>query len=277
VSHCFEVRGKIHLYVDDELPPPEILELEKHLVECRACNAEYQNVRAVVDTVRGAKPLYEVPEGALAAVQAIVARRQPAAARWSLRAAAVFLALGLGGLAVFWLLPNRSGQFAAFAADTHLRYAKGAMPLDVISEDPAAVSGWLRARLPFHLELPDYPVETGQRKRYHLTGARLLQYVNDDVGYLAYEMDGKPISLLLASTALAAPSGGDVHRSGRLVFHFSYRKGLKVISWTDGGLHYSLVSEFAARGAESCVICHGTAAERRIIEGLAPAAPLRRE
>ena len=185
--------------------------------------------------------------------------------------------VGLGGLAAFWLLQNRSGQFAAFAVDTRLRYAQAAMPLDVISQDPAAVSGWLRARLPFHLELPDYPVEAGQRKRYHLAGARLLRYVNDDVGYLACEMNGKPISLLLASTALAAPSGGDVYHSGRLVFHFSNHKGLKIICWTDGGLHYSLVSEFAARGTESCVICHGTAAERRISEELAPAAPLHRE
>jgi anti-sigma factor RsiW len=272
VNRCTEVREKLHLYVDDELPQAEVLELEKHLVECPACSAEYQNVRMVVDTVRGAQPLYDVPESSLEAARALVAAHRTAP-RWSLRAAAVLVALGLGALAAFWLWSDRSGQFAAFAADTHLRYARGAMPLDIASENPDAVSRWLRSRLPFHLDLPDYPVEPGQRKRYRLVGARLLQYVNDDVGYLAYEMDGKPISLLVASAARTAPSGGDVYRSGRLVFHFTYHKGLKVISWTDSGVHYALVSEVAARGAESCVICHGSAAERRVIEELRPGAP----
>lgn len=265
MSSCAETRQKIHLYVDDELPAAEILELEKHLVECPTCSAEYQDVRAVVDTVRGAKPLYDVPESSLAAARAILSADR-AAPRWNWRAAAILVAAGLGALAMFWLWPDRGPQFAAFAADTHLRYARGAMPLDVASGNPDVVSRWLRARLPFHVDLPDYPVEPGERKRYRLVGARLLQYVDDDVGYLAYEMDGKPISLLLASTARAAPSGGDVYRSGSLAFHFTYHKGLKVISWTDSGVHYALVSDGTARGAESCVICHGSAAERRVIE-----------
>ncbi len=272
MNPCAEARQKLHLYVDDELPPAEVLELEKHLVECPACSAEYQNVRIVVDTVRGAKPLYDVPESSLETARALVAAHYTAP-RWSFRAAAIPAALVLGALVVFWLWSDRSPQFAAFAADSHLRYARGAMPLDVVSEDPEVVSRWLRTRLPFHLDLPDYPVEPGERKPYRLVGARLLQYLDDDVGYLAYQMDGKPISLLLASSPRAAPAGGDVYRSGRILFHFSYHKGLKVISWTDSGVHYALVSQVAARGAESCVICHGSAAERRVIEELQPGAP----
>lgn len=269
MNGCLEAREKIHLYVDDELPAPEILELERHLVECPACSAEYQNVRAVVDTVRGVKPLYEVPEGSFEAARAILAAAETAPRwRWNWRAAAILLAAGAGALAGYWLWADRKPHFAAFAAETHLRYARGAMPLDVASEDPEVVSQWLRARLPFHLDLPDYPAEPGQPKRYRLAGARLLQYGNDDVGYLAYEMDGKPISLLLASTPRAAPSGGDVYRSGKLAFHFTYHKGLEVISWTDSGVNYALVSDSPARGAESCVICHGSAAERRVIEGM---------
>jgi hypothetical protein len=46
----------------------------------------------------------------------------------------------------------------------------------------------------FHLTLPNYP--EGGPKRYALVGARLMQYRGEDVAYLAYEMDRKPISLI---------------------------------------------------------------------------------
>lgn len=271
MNRCSGFREKIHLYVDAELEPAETLELERHLVECSECSTEYQQLRAVVDAVRGAKPLYEAGERSFEKAQEIVARYQsPARGAWLRIAAAVLAAAGLSALVLLWFSPWRSRQFAEFAADAHLRYARGAMPLDVVSKDPDSVSRWLRARLPFHFELPNYPVEPGQEKRYRLAGARLLQYMNDDAGYLAYEMNGRPISLLLASIPEAAPSGGEVYRSGRLAFHFTYHKGLKVISWTDNGLHYALVSDISARGAESCVICHDRAADRRVIEGLHP-------
>lgn len=266
---CAEIRSKIHLYLDGELPQGDVLELERHLLECGPCNAEYQSLRAVVDTLRGARPLYEPPEGSFEAVRTMVCRHGAVRPLFRVAAAAASIAI-VGLLLLLWWEAFRTPRFDAFAADSHLRYAKGAMPLDVASDKPEDVSRWLRSRLPFSLELPDHPVGPGERKPYRLVGARLLQFVNDDVGYLAYEMNGRPISLLLASSPGAAPSGGEILRSGKLVFHFTQHKGLKVISWTDRGLHYSLVSELAARGVESCVICHGSAAGRRMIEGFAP-------
>ncbi len=270
MSRCRQMRALLHLYVDNELAPPEVLELEAHLVDCPTCDSEYQKVRAVVDTVRGASPLYEAPESSRRRAEQLVARSErPRRGRYR-AAAAVAAVAGLAAVTLLTLRRSSSGEFAAYAADTHLRFARGAMPLDIASSEPAVVSAWLKTRLPFHLELPDYPAGPGERKRYELVGARLLQYANEDVGYLAYQMDGKPISLLMAATAEAAPSGGELFRSGALTFHFASRKGLKLISWTDRGIHYCLVSELEAGAAESCVVCHGAAAERRKFEGLKP-------
>ena len=44
--------------------------------------------------------------------------------------------------------------------------------------------------------------------------------------------------------------------------------GLKVITWTGRGLTYALVSDLAEDGAQSRLVCHGTARERRKLEGL---------
>ena len=72
---CDDIRGRIPLYVDHELSGAAALELEAHLSDCPACRLAYDNLRAVVDAVRVAGPLYEVPPESLAA-----ARRQISAA-----------------------------------------------------------------------------------------------------------------------------------------------------------------------------------------------------
>jgi anti-sigma factor RsiW len=265
---CERIRRRdIHLYLDHELSASEVLAVEKHLIECAQCQAVYQELRTVVDLVRGAQPLYEPPEGSFEAVRVVVVRRGRARYRFAGAAAAAVAVAAVVGLVV--ARPSSAGEFGAFAADSHLRYERRAMPLDIASGEPAVVSGWLGARVPFRLELPDYP-QGGEPKRYRLTGARVLQYRNRDVAFLAYEMDGKPISLLMTTDPAAAPSGGAVYRSGALKFHFNETQGLKLIAWTDRGIHYSLVSALDARGAESCFICHETGRERRMIDDLKP-------
>jgi len=271
MSPCGESKERIHLYVDNELTPPEALEFERHLVECAACRAEYQRVRAVADVIRGAHPVYDVPEEAAGRARALIERTEQAQQwRWLAVAASVTLVVALGALGAWGFWHSRTPDFPAFAADIHLRYARSALPLDIVSADPDVLSEWLHTRLPFHVDLPDYPVLPGEEKPYRLVGARLLQFGGGDAGYLVYEMGGKPISLLIASTPEAASTGGETYRSGRLVFHFYQHKGLEIISWTDHDLHYCLVTEVATAGAGSCVICHGGAGERQMFENLTP-------
>ena len=269
MTPCERIRQQeIHLYLDNELSAPEVLALEEHLMQCDECRAVYQQLRSVVDVVRGVRPLYEAPARSHEAARAIVDRRRRLGRRFAgAAAAAVSVAAALGLLLA---PPSSARAFSDFAADSHLRLEKQTLPLDIVSGEPGVVSGWLAARLPFHLELPNYPQEAGKPKRYRLTGARVLPYRNVDVAFLAYEMDGKPISLLMSSDRMAAPSGGAEYRSGALRFHVTEVKGLKLIRWTDRGIHYSLVSALDARGSESCIICHETARDRRMIDSLQP-------
>jgi len=175
-------------------------------------------------------------------------------------AAALLMAVVLAGVST-----GRSG-YEEFAAQTHRSYERGAFPLDIASRQPQLVSNWLEPRVPFHLTLPNYP--EGGPKRYALAGARLMQYRGQNVAFVAYEMDRKPISLLISSSSRITPSGGESYRSGELTFYFSAEQGLRVIAWTDRGLTYAQVSDLDVKGAESCAICHGAEGERRKFEGL---------
>ena len=261
---CSEIRPRIALYVDREVTPTEALEFEAHLTECAECRRAYDDLRGTVDALRGARPLYEVPEQSYAAIQGMVGNweRRYRQRRWipALAAAAVLVLV-----AVVWVSSAQSG-YEKFAAQAHRNYELGAFPLDVASDQPPVVSAWLEPRVPFHLTLPNYP--EGGPKRYALVGARLMQYRGEDVAYLAYEMDRKPISLLISSSSRIMPSTGESYKSGGLTFYFSSEQGLRIITWTDKGLAYAQVSDLDVKGAESCVICHGAEGERRKFEGL---------
>jgi len=265
MMNCSEIRPRIALYVDREVTSAEALEFEAHLTDCAECRREYDALRETVDAVRAACPIYEVPERSYAAIQGMVQNweRRQRQRRWlpSLAAAAVLLAVA----AVWWISAGRPG-YEQFAVQAHRNIARGTFPLDIVSDRPPVVSNWLKLRVPFHLTLPNYP--EGGPKRYALLGARLMQYRGEDVAYLAYEMGGRPISLLISSSPRIMPSGGESSRSGGLTFYFSSQQGFRIITWKDKGLTYALVSDLNVKGAESCAICHGAEGERRKFEGL---------
>jgi anti-sigma factor RsiW len=269
MSACSGSGESIHRYLDAEMTPQETIEFEKHLIECSECRAQYQSLRAVSDLVRGARPLYEVPEASVQEARRLVQRAEAARRRSALRTAALVAAAAcVGALLVVW--QRQEPAFPIFAGQAHRRFIEGGTKLGIRSSDPQAVTEWLRPRIEFPLRLPDYPVNGGEPKRYRLAGAGVMPYGGQRSAFIAYDMGGKPITLLMSAAPRAAPSGGDVYRSGKLVFRFFERDGLHIISWTDRGIHYALVSELGGRGAESCAVCHGQAAERHLIEGLTP-------
>jgi anti-sigma factor RsiW len=270
---CGEVRDAMHRYLDSELPEREVTRLESHLLECEACREEHGRWQDVVDAVRGAKEAYRVPPSSAKRVRELIhtAERNQRPVHWARAAAAAILIAG-GLLAWFTGWFGREGEsFRVYAVESHLRYARGRLNLDAKSGDPAALSAWLEDNLPFHLEVPAYPGAVPGDNAYKLVGARLLRHQDDDVAFLSYTMQDKPVSLLVASASGRMPVGGEVYRSGELDFHFYSMDGLKLIGWVDSDLSYVIVSDIDAVGAESCVVCHGQGAERRKFEALEPA------
>lgn len=257
MNRCEDVLVALPLYVDGELPARDEIGVEAHLLECSSCRATYEELRSVVDVVRGSKPLYDPPPSLRPSLESLV--RGSAGRRISTGAA---IAAGLVLLLLGMPMASRGVSFESFATDAHVRYANGRLPLDVTSDDQLKVSDWLKAHMPFVLELPEYPNDNSEPKAYTLAGARLMQYGGGDAAYLAYMMRGRPVSLLVTSGDEVKPSGHEVLRSGKLLFHFSVRNGLKVITWRDRDLVYALVSDVRVSNAESCVVCHGSKTER---------------
>ena len=83
-------------------------------------------------------------------------------------------------------------------------------------------------------------------------------------------MRRQAISLVVTSEAVAQAAGGEEIVSKGLTFHYDSIQGLKVITWSDRGLTYALVSELEERGQQSCIVCHQGTKDQDFIESLKP-------
>jgi anti-sigma factor RsiW len=154
------------------------------------------------------------------------------------------------------------------AVESHLRHMRGQLPLEMESSNPQDISSWFANKVAFNVKLPSYQESSGQDKLYTLEGARLVGYENDYAAYVAYRMKDRPISLVITSEQLARPSAGEVIAARGLTFHFNAIDGLKVITWSDRGLTYALVSDLDERGQQSCIVCHQGTKDKDLIEPL---------
>ena len=290
MDNCEQIRGRLVLYLDDELEAAECAELTKHLDSCMRCRAVFQSERAFLESLRGVRVLQtagpelrnrskEILENADAissiTTSASYKQKNPwRRARYLVPVAAVLLlALAAGVWKVLITVRPRQArlsEFARMAADNHMRYIQGQLPLEISSDVPETISNWFNGKVPFVLRLPNYQEVSGQEKLYQLEGARLVGYKNDYAAYLAYHMGTRAISLVATSEAVARPAGGEEILADNITFHFNSIDGLKVITWSDRGLTYALVSDLEERGQQSCIVCHQGTKDKHFIEQLKP-------
>ena len=285
---CEDIRGRLTLYLDGELQGDERATVETHLSDCESCAALFARELSFLNTVRESGPLHVASPELRGRVQEIVSTgrkrfagssrpaRSQSRSSWIVTIAAALLVLLLPILV--WRLVRqtetpstaRPSSFALMAADTHLRHTRGQLPLEMGSASPQDISGWFSGKVKFSVKLPNYQESSGQEKLYTLEGARLVSFQNDYAAYVAYRMKDRPITLVITSDSVAKPSGGEQIASKGLMFHYNAIDGLKVLTWSDRGLTYALVSDLDERGQQSCIVCHQGTKDQDFIEPLKP-------
>jgi len=272
------------LYLDNELQGDERATVEAHLTACESCAALFARELNFLNTIRESGPLHIASPELRSRVEQILrvkpvpssAPRHQSRFTWLVATAAALLVLLMP--VVVWRMIRRVEpapvsqvcSFALMAADTHLRHIRGQLPLETETESPRDISAWFANKVNFSVKLPNYQESSGQDKLYTLEGARLVAYQNDYAAYVAYRMKDRPISLVITSNSSATPSGGEEIASKGLKFHFNAIDGLKVITWSDRGLTYALVSDLDERGQQSCIVCHTGTKDQDFIAPLKP-------
>ena len=283
MKNCEDIRRRLNLYLDNELLGEDRVAVETHLRECQSCAVIFEREQSFINAIRECRPLHVASPVLRARVQETLSgsERETTTARkvsrsrltWGLAIAATLLLLLLP--IVIWRIMSRSDKptassFALMAADHHLRRTRGQLPLEVETAAPQVISDWFANKVNFSVKLPNYQESSGQERLYELEGARLVGYKDDYAAYVAYLMKQRPISLVITSDSVVKPSGGEEIVARGLKFHYNAIHGLKVLTWSDRGLTYALVSDLEERGQQSCIVCHQGTKDQDLIAPLKP-------
>jgi mycothiol system anti-sigma-R factor len=287
MNPCDEYSVKILRYLDDDLQEKELDDLHTHLEACADCRASLQVEQALSRLLRRTRPLYSAPDPLRSRVSAMVTQHSqsnpgragfyqaalqilqrdlvgPARRVLSMRALAlVVLLLGF----VFAFVPNivrqvRAASYVETAVAVHRSYLEGNRPLDLRSSSPELVTAWFTDKVPFHFRLPNAQSVPNGTPSYRLTGASLVSYRGNPAALVSYAKESEKISLLIESGMSAVVAGGDEVRFGALTFHYRTDHGFKVITWSNHGLSYALVSNVSGSARDSCLVCHQNMADQ---------------
>lgn len=281
MTSCDEFSLKAFRYLDDRLQGQELNDFRAHLEGCSNCRASVETERALSKVLHRSRPLYSAPPALRARVAAVVEQHaasirsrenfyerlllvqgsgfaNPARHVARLRLLAATLAVAALVLA---FVPNvvrqaRAANYVGTAVATHRHYLDGNLPLGIRSDSPEQVAAWFRDKVPFPFRLPNAQSTPGSIPTYQLAGASLVSYRGNPAALVIYEKQKERISLLVASSQSAAVAGGDEVRSGALTFHYRTDQGFKVVTWSNHGLCYALVSSVSGSARESCMVCH---------------------
>ena len=183
--------------------------------------------------------------------------------RWVVPALALMIIVG-----VLVTMPQSSRRplsgpkFAEFALNTHRQHAQGSLALDVRSDSQQTVNEWLKEKSQFAVALPASPATPGEDRPYRLEGARLVPVGGKSAAYIAYQMQTGPASLMVTPDSVAVASGGVEVDFKKVSFHYSMVQGYKVVTWSQHGLSYALVSQEGNSTQRSCMVCHSAMRDR---------------
>jgi mycothiol system anti-sigma-R factor len=279
---CNDYTEAIQLYLDGELSSRDLEVFRVHLEGCQACRAELEAEAKLSALLHRSRPLYSAPDAlrkrVMQAAQSFRSITAPAPVRRNKRIATMFArplqgarcgAYTWGALAPTILLVAASlllvprilrqvssDGYIETAVAAHRSFLNGSLPLEVQSESPSIVTSWFAGKVPFTFRLPSSAKEVEHQQVYQLAGGRLVNYKGGYAALVAYQMQQLKISLLITSSGSAVAAGGEEILSGGIIFHYRKKTSFNVITWSNHGLTYALVSSLAGSGRQSCMVCH---------------------
>ena len=281
MSFCDEYSSRVLSYMDNRLQGQDLDDFRSHLEDCSTCRARVETERSLSQFLRRSRPLYSAPPALRARVAAAVERHtceararvgfyewalriledgraDPARsfARFRLPAASVAVMAMLLVFVPHFVRRVRAASYVETAVATHRRYLDGNLPLELHSNSPEQVTAWFSGKVPFPFRLPRAQFNSDSRPAYQLTGASSVKYRGKPAALVTYQKQNEKISLMVASADSAVVAGGEEIRSGKLTFHNRTDEGFNVITWTNHGLSYALVSSVSGSARESCMVCH---------------------
>jgi anti-sigma factor RsiW len=289
MNHCDQQHHTdILLYLDNALTGQKLEDFRAHLADCSDCRGRLEEERALSSLLRETRPLYLAPQALRTRIAAAAAEQAAAVSRASVRSRKTRMQnltrwlLDLGQPAFRWkplalmiavtvlglvFIPDAvqrvlATEYVEAATRIHRSYLSGVEPLQCRARSPDEITAWLAGKTPFHFQLPTSQSVPNRKAVYWLTGASLVSYKGSPAALVGYETPTEKISLVIASSRSAVVAGGQQVCSGGLSFHYRSDANFQVITWTNHGLAYALVSSSTDSPQHSCLVCHQDMADQ---------------
>jgi anti-sigma factor RsiW len=288
MNACDDYRSMIPFFLDGELSGNELKDFQEHVMSCTDCKEFLAQEQALSQLLHQTRPLYRAPEVLRIRVSGVISsevnsslRAPERLRRGILRILASpvrsvthptfhwkqLVVVGMVTVLAFLFIPQivqlvHANAFVEAAAATHRSYLQGNLPMEINSSSPTTVTAWFAGKVPFHFQLPDSQPEQTGAPVYRLIGSRLVNFRGAYAALATYEMPNSKISLLVVSEKSARAEGGETIQSGSLTFHYHANGGFNVVTWSNHGLTYALVSSLPGSARQSCLVCHQNMADR---------------
>lgn len=238
---CEIWEGKLDLYVDGELSPPEAQEVSIHIRTCAACAAETLERVRLKHSVAAAGKRYEPSAEFRAKMQKAVSVQPKRAGGWYWRIVVIPAALVLIlSVAVSFYVDRekaRRQRIYSELADLHVSTLASATPVDVISEDRHTVKPWFEGKIPFSFNLPEL-----QGTDFALVGGRVVYLAQSPGAHLIYRIRKHEVSVFIFQDRGNEPT--------ILPFGPVSTNSFNVESWTKRGLRYFVVGDVNSEDIE---------------------------
>lgn len=227
-------------YVDGELDAATAREVEQALETSPAARSTVARLRSSASLVRAAfaDAVHEPPPARLVELLRAAPPNPRPAARWLRVAAAIIVALAVGGALGVGLVESgylvrlaglepTSERIADEVASYHRVYAREQRHLvEVGASDTPHIEDWLGHRLKAQLQIPNLSAQG-----LNFRGGRLLVFDDRPMAQLIYTPpDGPPLGLCITFAETGMSGSKTDHRGD-----------LTIVQWTDNGYVYSVV------------------------------------
>jgi anti-sigma factor RsiW len=238
----------LQLFLDGRLDTQRRALVEGHVDQCPRCARELEAMRRVKETMRQLLP--EPPPddlgarlaGALDAEDRRSGAVLDVASRRRRRRLAVAGAL-LVAAALLLMLVNRprGTVLPSLVAGDFASYARGALPLEIESTDPAAVEAFFRSR---GIRFPTRVFDLGMMG-YRLLGGRVHQVAQGPSALFAYRGPDERdvICQMFVGRAADLPSAEQVLDRSGIRFYVYREGGMTLVFWQEGEVVCVLASD----------------------------------
>jgi anti-sigma factor RsiW len=236
--NCKENHKYLDAYLDGELEPSLMLEVETHLEACDGCQSLVLVKRRLIVEL-SLMGTVKAPDHLRRRIEFM--RNGRNRLRNRVLAAAVPLAAAASLLVIFTIQRSPAGeeQLAEVVGDVVARHSVE-LPMEVKGPDPSLAASWFRGKVDFPVRAPSLNIQQAS-----FEGARLSNVREHQAAHMTYNVEGHRVTLMIFNRQNALFDGGrHVQVDGKDVV-LGQQNGFNVAVVLEGDMAYALSSDLS--------------------------------